>query len=468
MLFFPTADEDFKYFRDHGYNGSINDMHYKAMGDLGYTGSLNDRIHMYLTEVYGSFYEAMRDLRNGTSTFALYSVNRLFPPLVLDFKLNIYKKENAVTTLSSAITHARASSATMTNSSGTLVTVANNVPRTGHHVYNGSAWVNEGILHESEARTNLLTDSEAFDTWTIGGGGSVTANQAVAPDGTTTADQASGVIYKSPNISSGTRTFSGYIKAGTATTCQVRIDAPAQNKVTFNITNGTVTTTHGTSLDSYGIEDVGNGWYRAHITVTAAIVNAVFVPETSETVFLWGAQLEAGATLSSYIATSGSTATRAAETLTVPAANLPYSSTNMSIQIDGRMSYADTGSFGTVRLFDWTLDSNNGIIANITTEGSFDGQIYFTQEAAGVVDNVNSDAFNIGINVPFNIASRHGSGFINGSISGTALTANTTPSALPDLSSTNLDLGKIFMGTIAQFRMWNEDLTDSGIEEAST
>ena len=27
--------------------------------------------------------------------------------------------------------------------------------RRGHHIYNGTAWVNEGILHESEARTNL-------------------------------------------------------------------------------------------------------------------------------------------------------------------------------------------------------------------------------------------------------------------------------------------------------------------------
>ena len=53
-------------------------MHYKAMGDLGYTGSLNDRIHKYLTEEYGSFYEALRDLRNGTSVFSLissYAVN---------------------------------------------------------------------------------------------------------------------------------------------------------------------------------------------------------------------------------------------------------------------------------------------------------------------------------------------------------------------------------------------------------
>ena len=31
------------------------------------------------------------------------------------------------------------------------------LPRVGHHIYNGNAWVNEGVLHESEARTNLLT-----------------------------------------------------------------------------------------------------------------------------------------------------------------------------------------------------------------------------------------------------------------------------------------------------------------------
>ena len=78
MLFFPTADEDFQYFRSQGYTGSINDMHYKAMGDLGYTGSLNDRIYKYLTEEYGSFYEAMRDLRNGTLVFSLSSVTDQF------------------------------------------------------------------------------------------------------------------------------------------------------------------------------------------------------------------------------------------------------------------------------------------------------------------------------------------------------------------------------------------------------
>lgn len=71
MQFFPTTDEDFQYFRLRRYTGSINDMHFSAMGDLGYTGTLDDRIHAYLVDTHGSFHEAMRDLRNGTSVFDL-------------------------------------------------------------------------------------------------------------------------------------------------------------------------------------------------------------------------------------------------------------------------------------------------------------------------------------------------------------------------------------------------------------
>jgi hypothetical protein len=37
------------------------------------------------------------------------------------------------------------------------------LPRRGHHIYNGSAWVNEGLLHESEARTNLIPYSETVE-----------------------------------------------------------------------------------------------------------------------------------------------------------------------------------------------------------------------------------------------------------------------------------------------------------------
>ena len=413
MLFFPTADEDFKYFRNQGYTGSINDMHYKAMGDLGYTGSLNDRIHAFLTANYGSFYEAMRDLRNGTSVFALYAVNTLIPPLVLDFKLNTYKKENVLTTLSSAVTHARASSATMTNSSGVLVTVGNNVPRTGHHIYNGSTWVNEGILHESEARTNLLLNSGTLSTQNV---------------------TVSATPYTLSFTGTGTVTLTGVSTAGPL----VGTGTGENNRVnlTFTPTAGTLT-----------------------LTVSGTVTNA---------------QAELGSTPSSYIPTSGSTATRAAETLTVPAANLPYSSTNMSIQMDGRMTYADNGLNREVNFHRWLKDGYNFIQNTLRTNGNYEGLLYYSQRGAsettekGVSSFANPAYFTPDINIPFNIAARHGATFINGAEGGTALTANTTPTSLPDLSSTYLALGLTFMGTIGQFRMWDEDLTDTGIAEAST
>ena len=497
MLFFPTADEDFKYFRSQGYDGSINDMHYKAMGGLGYTGSLNDRIHAFLTANYGSFYEAMRDLRNGTSVFALYAINTLIPPLVLDFKLNTYKKENVLTTLSSAVTHARASSATMTNSSGTLVTVGNNIPRVGHHIYNGSAWVNEGILHESEARTNLITHSDFSGSW-LSTRITLAEASVTAPDGSQdaysiTPNTDSGEHFAQFNLTAanGTHTDSVYVKANGYTKFMLRpvhIGAAQGNTslAQFNLTTGEVTSHTGVSFASVSIEDVSNGWYRVSwgFTVTGTVSasqvrlqalnstgGAVFAGDGTSGYYVFAPQREAAPTASSYIATSGSTATRAAETLTVPAANLPYNSTNMSIQMDGRMTFADEDVSGQLKFFRWFKDNNNEIRVLYDTHSSYGtGRITFQQIQGGNFRIVNSGSniYPEGLSVPFNIASRHGSSFVNGAISGTALTVITTPVALPDLSTSTLSLGNTFMGTIAQFRMWDEDLTDSGIAEAST
>jgi hypothetical protein len=50
---------------------------------------------------------------------------------------------------------------------------------------------------------------------------------------------------------------------------------------------------------------------------------------------------------------------------------------------------------------------------------------------------------------------------------GTALTANTTPTSLPDLSATNLTLGFDYNGTIRTFRIWAQDIGDAGLVEAT-
>ena len=79
----------------------------------------------------------------------------------------------------------RASVATSTSVAGLLTSLGTNVPNIS----------DKGLLVE-EARTNLLLRSREFDnaSWTKGGGGTasipvITANDAIAPDGTLTADK---------------------------------------------------------------------------------------------------------------------------------------------------------------------------------------------------------------------------------------------------------------------------------------
>jgi hypothetical protein len=76
--------------------------------------------------------------------------------------------------------------------------------------------------------------------------------------------------------------------------------------------------------------------------------------------------------------------------------------------------------------------------------------------------------FAAGVLTPFNVASRHGTTFVNGAVGGTALTADTTPTALTDLSATNLEIAFDFMGTVRQFVQYDADIGDTGLEEATS
>jgi hypothetical protein len=143
---------------------------------------------------------------------------------------------------------------------------------------------------------------------------------------------------------------------------------------------------------------------------------------------------------------------------------------SVSIQMQGRMTYADEGLPIQLNIVNWVADANNEIRWALQTFGADVGQAIFIQDQTAYTQvelASAADAYSPGINVPFNIASRHGSTFINGAVDGTALTANTTPVALPDLSATNLNLAFDYMGTIRLYRMWDQDLGDGGIAAAS-
>lgn len=464
MQFFPTTDEDFQYFRAQGYTGSINDMHFNALGDLGYTGALTDRVHAYLVGTYGSYHRAMHSLRSGVDTFSLgtnYRANFINPEMVLDFASNYFRVGGSDVTLGAATTYTGASTSTMTNSSGDLVTVASGTPRVGNHTYNGSSWVNSGLLLESEARTNIFLHSGDLTNAAWGLVGSTYVGTLLTATGVVAR------IYQTQTITTAVHTVSFDVSAGTATVVAIRaIGFDTQPLVWFDLSTGSVGTEE-VGITGF-IEEIGPGVFRCSASfssVTDLAGNFSLFPcdadgsnavTVGKTINVFRGQSEVGSAPSSYIPTTTTSVTRAAQTLTIPSANMPWGA-GVSIQLDGTF----TGESSTV--VDWTLDANNGILVQ---SGASD--FTFTQEAATVVDTVTGGSYTSGVNVPFSLASRHGSTFINGAVNGVALTANLTPTALPDLSASDFGVGTIFMGNLGKVRVWPDDIGDLGIVEASS
>ena len=86
----------------------------------------------------------------GEKRFSRFAVVPYEPKLVFDFPSAYYRTGGVDrASLSDAMTFARAGGATYVDATGTIQTAAAGVPRVGHHVWDGSAWVNEGLLLES-------------------------------------------------------------------------------------------------------------------------------------------------------------------------------------------------------------------------------------------------------------------------------------------------------------------------------
>jgi hypothetical protein len=383
------------------------------------------------------------------------------------------------------------------NSYVPTTSAARYLPRRGHHIYNGAEWVNEGVLVESEQRVNLVTYSNDFTQWTNQGSADAVASGVVSPDGTEntteiveTATTGGHSAFFVQVVASANWTASCYIKQKTSGRyAQLRPYGLGVGVAwaTFDPSDGTLYESGGANLVTTTSEPAGNGWYRVSFTCSSALLagdgiqifltdgttgeGPEYTGDGTSGIYVFGAQLEAGSTPSSYIPTSGSTATRSADTITVPSANLPYSATAMSIQMDGKMTYADEGTNVSNSFIRWRSSVGTNLIRlGLDTSSTRTGQVIFQQYYNGVVDAPTGaplDSYSPGINVPYNIASRHGSTFINGAVDGTALTVNPTPTALPDLSSTNLNLAFDYMGTVKTLRMWNQDLGDAGIALAS-
>ncbi len=183
--------------------------------------------------------------------------------------------------------------------------------------------------------TNLVTRSEDFSSsWSLDDA-TIVGNNNISPDGTQNAALLKGNTNSSRHnlvtsgAASNTGALSVFAKAKELKYVQIASANTVNQYVNFDIENGVIGSI-GSSFSDVKIEAIGSdGWYRCSV-VSNNQFNGFYIslvsglnsswneswvmPNNTDGLYIWGAQLEVGSYATSYIPTSGSTVQRAAET----------------------------------------------------------------------------------------------------------------------------------------------------------
>jgi hypothetical protein len=239
-----------------------------------------------------------------------------------------------------------------------------------------------GPLLLEEARTNVIQQSEAFSTGWVGSGYTTSTPAITSPSGqsgvysvnevsTAASQHYLAYLYSIPG--STPYTFSFFVKANQRNNISLRYYFADTNWVArvFDLSgSGALTqSSTGSAADvtsiSQSIVSCPNGWYRISLTLTQPTTRSayfsidgcttstptldagpgiqLYTGDVNKGYYLWGAQEEAGAYPSSYIPTTTSAVTRAADVSTSTATSVFESS--WYNQTEGTV-FAEFGPYG--------------------------------------------------------------------------------------------------------------------------
>jgi hypothetical protein len=259
----------------------------------------------------------------------------------------------------------------------------NSAPRFDHNPTTGESL---GLLPE-EPRTNSLTYSEDTSQWLTPTNITLSQNQTTAPDGASTADQyletaATGLHVQDGMpftfVTSTVYTYSVFVKSIGGRNFEIGYPPTifTNRFARFNL-SGSGSVQGSDAGVTASIQAYANGWYRCSATNTCAsgsssrignfIINDSFsrsyAGDVTKGLFIWGAQLEAGAFPTSYIPTTTATATRAADVASITGANFGTTRTNLA-------TYSQTLNNAA-----WTLSGTGATITATTDIAAPDGSM---------------------------------------------------------------------------------------------
>ena len=232
--------------------------------------------------------------------------------------------------------------ATVTNSNGEIVAINADLPRFD---FDPVTLACKGLLIE-ESKSNQITYSEDFTqsaTW-VPVGASTAANSTTSPNGTVnavklteTATTGQHRIFQVSPTLTGTFTYTVYAKQAERKFLVLAESRVTGNRACFDLNAGTIVATAISPAAT--ITNAGNGWWRCSISAAVSATFFSFSIGLSETataasnpapsyagtngygLYIWGAQLEAGAFATSYIPTTTTALTRNADVATITGTN---------------------------------------------------------------------------------------------------------------------------------------------------
>ena len=318
--------------------------------------------------------------------------------------------------------------------------------------------------------TNLVPYSEDFSVsagWQIDSSVTLSLNTSIAPDGVLSADNINYVgSLGSPNGKQLQRSFT--IAGGTANkdfTNSIYVKGVGK----FRIKN-----THGGVVDNFTNDITAtNDWVRYDFPVSNSSsagngtqVIAILAATTDDAFNLdiWGAQLEELSYATSYIPTlTGSTVTRAAETLTGSGNSTLINTTEGTIYLESKL----LNTTGT-KLFSLGAGTNNADPAVlIGYAGSnmyfdfIDGDSLVDSPDIRTISGINTDSYN---KMAISYTSTSVTVFLNGVKKVTKSGVDFTPSNNLKALYAGYGVGSKFEGEIKKVTVFNEALTDDELE----